>query len=137
MSGENKILLEKQVSDWRVVDDVADEHQMTDLQKQPWTLRVQDGGYGGLFIEALAPDGTTRTISLEINDGNLHAHVGSNHSDDNHATIQIGETGIVVVPGTVPAGSTQYGVQIDQDGIAPAKGDIEPGCQTAAVPHPR
>lgn len=126
------VLLERSVRDWRVAEQA--DQDLTDLQKQPWIFKVVLGGYDGLHIEAQAPDGTRRQVTLEVSNGNLHAIVGG-VGDDNHATVQIGAEATVVVPMTPAPGRYMDAMRFDENGMSAHKGDIEAGC-TSEAPKP-
>lgn len=122
MTDEKTPLLTWQMADWRIADGVADE--LSDLQKAPWTINVTEGGYGGLFIEATAPDGSRR---LEINMGNLHAAVGGD-ADELHATIQIGKDETRAVAMHPQPGTAVDGARFTPErGFEATSGDIENG----------
>lgn len=127
IDSQEQVLFSQQLVDWRVQDEVDED--LSELQKQPWTIMVKPGGHG-LFIQAVAPDGTERHISIEVNNGNLHAYTGSSASDDQHTVIQIGLKGTVVKPMTpaLQGSAADWGYLFGPRGVASHDGDIKPGC---------
>lgn len=125
---DDEILLTIAASDWRIEDGGDDADALTALQKQSWTIDVKRGGWGGLFVEANAPDGTQRVIGIEINKGNLQATIGSSSSDTMHAIVQIGLDSSGMQPMNREAGYGIEGVRVDAKGMILHGGEIEEGC---------
>lgn len=66
--------------------------------KRPWTLRVYDlGDHSGLSLEFTAPDGTKRSVGLEIENGAVKARLFGN-SEELLATAKVGIDQVYVVP---------------------------------------
>ncbi|MFC4236014.1 hypothetical protein ACFOY8_12285 [Thalassospira xianhensis] len=68
------ILFEGEISDGRVTEGKTDD--LTETQKKPWPMMVNatmvnEGGLGGLMMWFDAPDGTSRSVAIEIDQGNI------------------------------------------------------------------
>lgn len=71
-----------EIQDWRISDNAAVteddieaiEELTSEGQRRPWTLEVSQADVReALWIKALAPDGTQRFLSVEVDQGNLTA----------------------------------------------------------------
>ena len=132
---KDDVLLTVTASDWRIEDGGDAAESLSALQKLPWTIDVKPAGWGGLFIEAHAPDGTQRVISIEINKGNLQATIGSSSSDTMHAIVQVGLDASGMQPMNREAGHGIAGVHVDAKGMTLNAAEIEEGC-TSEAPTP-
>lgn len=92
------------IQDWRINDNAAVtkaeieaiEDLATAAHRNPWDLEVtQDAELGSLWIAATAPDGTQRSLSIEIDRGNLCASAFCNH-DDALIRIALGDDAVYV-----------------------------------------
>ena len=69
-----------EIHDWRISDNAAEtdeeideiEDLKSDGHKRPWTLEALQASHrDALWLKATAPDGTERSLSIEIDQGNL------------------------------------------------------------------
>jgi hypothetical protein len=95
-----KVLLERQMSDWRVHEGSDDE--LNDAQKKPWAVKVMEGSYGGLNIDFIAEDGTVHTVAFEIDEGNLRVLVYGGETEDLNAILTTQKDGVHVSSNTGP-----------------------------------
>lgn len=87
-------LLKTRINDWHLVD--GGDVELTPAQRQPWTVTLSRGGYGGLFLEFDAVDGTKRLASIEIDKGNVTILASRRDGGDPDAKMIITEAGVHV-----------------------------------------
>ena len=126
------VLHEGAIKDWRIADQSADE--LSAMQREAWNYKVLEGPYGGLIIDLTGPDGSSRTISLEVDMGNVHATV-SGVAEEAHAIVKIGKDETVVEASTPQRGKSAAGVRFGKDGLVLGNTELDPGCvEPAAIP---
>jgi len=57
------------IVDWQEADGAGED--LSENQRKPWPVEIRRSGYSGIDIELTAPDGTNRTILIEVEKGNL------------------------------------------------------------------
>lgn len=115
--------LEIELVDWRV-QDKADQ-DLTEQQRQPWRMIVAPGGWGAT-IDLIAPDGTRRSVAVEINMGNpkLNTYTGSDEVD---AMVTLGRNSTHVTANVAPRHGAIEAVAINaEDGIVLAGPEADP-----------
>lgn len=118
------------ISDWRIADDVAEE--LTTQQREPWNFTLKEGGYGGLIVDLVSPDGSTRSVTLEIDNGNLKV-MTFGLADEAHAIIQVGKDETVVEAMTPARGLHAQGVRFGAKGLVLGNNELDPGCTDDVV----
>ncbi len=112
---EPKVYFEGGIADWRVSDGAADD--LTETQRQPWPVKVTEGGYGGLFLELTAPDGTLRSVAVEIDQGNVRLVVFRDR-DECDAIVTVQDDGVHVQ--AMVGGDKSY--LFNEDGVRATSG---------------
>ncbi|MTH95228.1 hypothetical protein [Roseibium sp. RKSG952] len=66
-------LCDGRLSDWRLSDDPNGDHsgELSEEMKQPWKFEISRSSYEGLDLRFTAPDGTERSVLIEIDRGGL------------------------------------------------------------------
>lgn len=126
--------LELELLDWHIQDGAADE--LSDSQRKPWKMVVAPGGWGAT-IEFIAPDGTRRSVGIELNLGNpkLTTFTSGNEVD---AIVTLGREATHVTASVSIPGASIKGVLIDNEGIRKAPEEAEPDfADPEAGPSPR
>ncbi|SOC30358.1 hypothetical protein [Thalassospira xiamenensis] len=126
-----KVLFESEISDWRMAEGETD--GLTDTQKKPWPMKITEGGYGGLMLEFTAPDGTSRSVAVEIDQGNLKMVVFRDREEFD-AIVTVQNDGIHVQPNQRLAPSYLF----NEDGVSDASSAPTPSySEDDATPAPR
>lgn len=86
------ILFETTITDWRLADGCGDE--LSSKQREPWTVKVARGGYGGLWIELCNTDGTKRLVSIEADQGNVTVAAYRDSDGDQDAKFHIADAAV-------------------------------------------
>lgn len=122
-------LIQLQMKDWQVTDQ-TDEH-LTPLQKQPWDVAIARGPYDGIMIELRGPDGSSRAINVEIENGHVRLSTYGDVLND-PITHQI-----LTPTGTLVMGSqaSNIGTLFHEDGQEEKVVSVEAGC-LGTVPTP-
>lgn len=74
--------------DWRLADPAY-----PGLDERPWNVEIQEATQESFRIEAVCPDGTTRSVWIEIEDRDLVVHA-YDHEHDDPVNLRIGRNGI-------------------------------------------
>jgi hypothetical protein len=86
------------MSDWRVAQGATEDvDPSSPLLKKPWTIAVTTND-GDIQIEANAPDGTKRFITIEIDNGNLivRPYYDERLAEEPALTLAIGDDAVYV-----------------------------------------
>lgn len=131
---ENAVVLHQgTMKDWRFADQTADE--LTALQSEPWDYQVVEGPYGGIMIDFVGPDGSKRSISVEVDKGNIHATTSA-MADENHVILKIGLEATMAEASSPKQGCSNRGVLFGPDGMEVLNyNDIDPGCLAEVKPE--
>jgi hypothetical protein len=109
--------------DWRIQD--GDDRELTEGQKQSWTMSVKEGGWGAV-IEFTAPDGTVRSMNVELSQGNPRLFIYSD-GDEAEACVTLGRDKVHVRADNAPGGAYPFqGATFGKDGMVAATDDAEP-----------
>lgn len=81
------------ISDWRLADNPNGDHSedLTDEMREPWQFEISRSSYDGLDLKFTAPDGTERSVLIEINQGavKIATYGDPENSDDPTALIHV------------------------------------------------
>lgn len=126
--------LEIDLLDWRVQDKADDE--LSEAQKKPWKMIVSEGGWGA-SIDFIAPDGTRRSVAIEINLGNPKLATYTS-GDEVDAFVTLGRENTHVTSNAAPVNPAIEAVIVDTEGVrkAPAEADADFADESPA-PGPR
>ncbi|WP_312418482.1 hypothetical protein [Shinella sp.] len=74
--------------DWRLADPAY-----PSLDHRPWNVEIQETTQESFRVEAVCPEGTTRSVWIEIEDSDLVLH-GYDHEHDDPVNLRIGRNSI-------------------------------------------
>lgn len=126
--------LEVELLDWRVEEQAGDE--LSEAQKKPWKMIVAEGGWGAT-IDFIAPDGTRRSVGIEINLGNPKLTTFT-AGDEVDAIVTLGRESTHVTTNTSIPGAAIQAVICDSDGMRKAADEAEADfADESPAPGPR